>query len=104
MNNDDRPFERQRFHRVALPAPFGKTRDDGRSPLGGLKGVENANGDLLTHRGEYGFRMKHLRAEVRELSRFLEREFGHDFCVSHETRIGGIDAGYAGPYFPDLRL
>src|SRR3989338_1449724 len=103
MDDDDRAFERECFDRVAFDLSFGKTGNYRRAFVGRLKGIENTDRYLLSHRRQYCFRVKDFCAEVRKLTGFFEGEFGHNLCVLNEARIGGINAGNIRPYFYHTR-
>ena len=64
----------------------------------GLRELRMRTGMSFGDRREDGARVQHLRAEVRELGRLVEREaLRHDARVRHQARIAGEHAVDVGP-------
>jgi hypothetical protein len=59
--------------------------------------VQDANRDVLRHRGEDGAGMQHLRAEIRQLRRLGKRELRDEHRIGDDPRVGGQHPVHVGP-------
>ena len=70
--------------------------DDGAGLLR-REGRQDADGDILGDGRADGARVEHLRPEVRQLLRLVERDGRHDAGIGDLPRVGREDAGNIGP-------